>query len=371
MITEYPLQPFSPRYFNGDYNTFAQQWWFNEKAADKVDFVAIEEGQVMSLIAPSADHDTSLPIELDLQQLIRFFRHPCQSFMNQTLKVWLPLTQAGQFDHEPFSLNGLDNYLLANQIVTRQLESGNLQLLLDEVCAQGILPQGQFGQLAFRRQVNEVQALVERLQPVLTQPAVDLECDLLCSVQGDMASDNRQVKLTGWLKNHYDAGLVSYKVGGLNGKDQLQHWILHLAYCAMGYPDRGSYLFGKTAAVKFKMLTPESAQQHLNALIGLYLKGHQQPLALFPNSAYAWAAKMCEKDPQYLQLQDRDQALVEKARAEALKRFDGNFVAQGEGQDPYITRCYQDLNLLWHDFESHSTTLFGPLFAYLSALEEV
>ena len=80
---------------------------------------------------------------------------------------------------------------------------------------------------------------------------------------------------------------------------------------------------------------------------------------------------MCEKDPQYLQLQDRDQALVEKARAEALKRFDGNFVAQGEGQDPYITRCYQDLNLLWHDFESHSTTLFGPLFAYLSPLEEV
>ncbi|WP_434341285.1 exodeoxyribonuclease V subunit gamma [Motilimonas cestriensis] len=369
LMTEYPLQPFSPRYFNGDYTTFAQQWWFDGERQQKLSFVEVENGKVLSQILPTADAELSQPIELDLQQLIRFFRHPCQSFMNQTLKVWLPLEEGGQFDHEPFSLNGLDNYLLGNQILIKQLASQDTHALFEEVQAQGVLPQGQFGLMAFQRQVGEVKMLAQQLQPLLEHKQEDLACELRCVSRYEEGGIDIRVNLVGWLKNHYGTGLVSFKAGGLNGKDLLQHWILHLAYCAMGYSARASYLLGKVQGVAFNSLEQEYAKQKLTELVGLYLKGQTQPLPLFPNSAYEWAAKICEKEPTHIVQNSFDDALAMKAKEQALKRFEGNFVAQGEGQDPYIARCYQDLNLVWDDFTANSAVLFGPLMANISPFE--
>ncbi len=368
LLREYPLQPFSRRYFNGEFITYAKHWWLAEQPMPVVPFVTVKQGQVQEYLEPELLSDEALELELD--QLVRFFRHPCQSFFNQTLKVWFSSEQTGQFDHEPFSLDGLDNYLLANQILKQRLAQGDSQQVYEIVKAQGLLPHGEFGQLAFKRQESEVDLLLQRLGPLVAQSSDDLACIITCQLPQPYISKVKSVNLIGWLKNHYQTGLVSFKAGGINGKDLIQHWFYHLAYCAMGYPVKPSWLLGKQQGLQFNPLNQEYAQQQLAYLVGLYVKGQAQPLAFFPNTSYAWAGKLCELGAVDLIEPSFDTEQLEKARKEAINRFNGQFVMAGEGQDPYISRCYSDLNLLWQDFETHSQQVFGPLLANIELMAD-
>ncbi|MFO6425332.1 exodeoxyribonuclease V subunit gamma [Motilimonas sp. KMU-193] len=361
LLSDYPLQPFSARYFNGEFSTYAKHWWLAEQSQPSMPFVAINQGQVQQYLVPEQLTDEVLDLELD--QLVRFFRHPCQSFFNQTLKVWFSREQIGQYDHEPFSLDGLDNYLLANQILQQRLAQGDSQQVYKLVQAQGLLPHGEFGHLAFTRQESEVELLLQRLEPLVATPEEDLACVLTCQLAQHCLPNLNTVNLTGWLKNHYQAGLVSYKAGGISGKDLIQHWLYHLAYCAMGYPEKSSWLLGKQQGLQFNPLSQEYAQQQLQQMVELYVLGQTQPLVFFPNTSLAWAAKLCEIGAADLLQQSFDTTQLEKARTEALNRFNGQYVMAGEGQDPYISRCYPDLTMLWQDFEQYSQQVFGPLFA--------
>ncbi|MCE2573630.1 exodeoxyribonuclease V subunit gamma [Motilimonas eburnea] len=368
LLREYPLQPFSPRYFNGEFATYATHWWLDEQPQPMQPFVAIEQGQVQSYLQPEQLGDEELELELD--QLVRFFRHPCQSFFNQTLKVWFSSEQIGQFDHEPFSLDGLDNYLLANQILKQRLAQGDSQQVYSMVKAQGLLPHGEFGHLAFARQESEVASLLQRLEPLVAKSEQDLACLITCQLTQSYLPSLKRVNLTGWLTHHFQSGLVSYKAGGLNGKDLIQHWLYHLVYCAMGNPAKSSWLLGKQQGVEFNFLDQEYAQQKLQQLVELYVLGQTQPLVFFPNTSFAWATKLCEMGATDLLQSTFDGERLDKARKEALNRFNGQFVLTGEGQDPYIARCYKDLSLLWHDFEGHSQQVFGPLLANVTPIED-
>ncbi|MNR59430.1 exonuclease V subunit gamma [compost metagenome] len=59
----------------------------------------------------------------------------------------------------------------------------------------------------------------------------------------------------------------------------------------------------------------------------------KRPLPFFPNTAWEWL-KTIEKDP------DKPEA-ADKA---ALTRFNGGWMINGEGADPYVARCFPELD---------------------------
>ena len=71
----------------------------------------------------------------------------------------------------------------------------------------------------------------------------------------------------------------------------------------------------------------------LAALVALWAQGMKRPLPFFPNTAWEWL-KTIEKDP------DKPEA-ADKA---ALTRFNGGWMINGEGQDPYVARCFPELD---------------------------
>lgn len=354
LLTEYPLQPFSPAYFDGRFTTYAKEWW---QASQQ------QQQALIPFIEPEQSLPAETTTELELGQLVRFWRHPCQYFMTQRLKVYLQLEEVGFFDDEPFSLDGLERYQLAEQILTQLIQQQDMSALEQRVIASGQLPVGEFGQIHFRGQVAEMQSLAEQILPYASQPADDLEVHLLLQLENESP-----ISLQGWLNNHYQQALLSFKPGNIGGKDMLQHWLLHLAYYASGYPEKASVLIGKNGAWQFAPLSQTYALSKLTELVSLLLQGLNQPLPFFASTGFDWAKKLCNKDALTIVQQSADEALLEKAQQEALKRFNGTFVLQGEGVDPYIARCYPDLIARWPAFVELASQVYGPLFANVSEM---
>ncbi|RJG39483.1 exodeoxyribonuclease V subunit gamma [Motilimonas pumila] len=355
LLTEYPLQPFSPAYFDGRFHTYAKEWWLASQQPEQTPRPFIEQDKSL---------ESQTISELELSQLVRFWRHPCQYFMTQRLKVFLQLEEVSYYDDEPFSLDGLARYQLAEQVLTQLINQQDINTLEQAVAASGQLPVGQFGQIQFRTQVTEMQHLAEQILPFSSQVADDLEIKQTISLAG-----GHQIQLQGWLKNHYQQALLSFKPGNIGGKDMLQHWLLHLCYYANGYAGKDSVVIGKNGAWQLAPLSQDYAHAKLTEMVSLFLQGQDLPLPFFASTAFDWARKLCHKDPLAIVQQTADEVLHEKAQQEALKRFNGTFVLQGEGVDPYIARCYPELMSRWPEFTELAGQVLGPLFANINELK--
>ena len=101
LTTEYPLQPFSSRYFDaGDDRlfTYSKAW-------------ARAHGEISD-----AQHENTLPpppaleSTLDLKALTRFLKNPSQHFLNQRLNVYFERGDTLGEDDERFEFSNLDVY---------------------------------------------------------------------------------------------------------------------------------------------------------------------------------------------------------------------------------------------------------------------
>lgn len=104
LTTLHPLQPFSPRYFQAASRlfTYAQEW---QPAAQ-----ALQQPRPAVAALPAALPDRPAPSTLNLGDLARFLKHPVQHFFNRRLNVYFSAQEESLPDHEPFSLNKLDEW---------------------------------------------------------------------------------------------------------------------------------------------------------------------------------------------------------------------------------------------------------------------
>ena len=75
----------------------------------------------------------------------------------------------------------------------------------------------------------------------------------------------------------------------------------------------------------------------LAALVSLWAQGMKRPLPFFPKTAWEWL-KAIEKDP------DKPEG-ADKAAFDCFHTSGyGNQKRRGEGQDPYVARCFPELD---------------------------
>ena len=107
LIIQHPLQPFSPACFIPDkYNSshsYASEWL--AAACSQSEINRESEDAFLANDLPPAERVQ----ELELTELLRFYRNPCQYFFNRRLKVWFESEDEAPEDQEPFNLNGLEN----------------------------------------------------------------------------------------------------------------------------------------------------------------------------------------------------------------------------------------------------------------------
>jgi exodeoxyribonuclease V gamma subunit len=352
LMIRHPLMPYSSQYFKpegGRLFSYAQDWLAALRPHSCQPFAST------ALPLPEEPEPSAGSGGIELAELLRFYRNPCQSFLNRRLKIRFSEEEEALSDEEPFELQGLENHAMKKQLLQVRLETqgraqgaegaenaegsqglngsegGNtnvpseaepIQRCLAHAQLAGQLPQAHFGTLVFEKLNAEMAELAQKVQPYQGEQ-VWVEVNLPLE-EGRLLG---RVLLEG---GHH----LVVKAGHFLGTDWLKAWIEHLVLALSDTPV-ASVLIDKNGTWSWPPYPPHEARDALNALLQDWHKGHTQPLPLFAKTAWKW-----------LEERAKEKSTPLKAAEAAQKCFEGSgdpayeHGGPPEGQEPHVRRCF-------------------------------
>ncbi|WP_068712264.1 exodeoxyribonuclease V subunit gamma [Vibrio tritonius] len=336
LVQHHAMVPFSPDSFLRD-GSYAREWVP----------AALRQGSAAGQFnLPLDDYllDATFPLELDLVELQRFWRLPVQYFFNRRLKVQFEMPQAVMEDDEPFALGGLESYQLRDELLDLLLSCQSeveQQEAIDHFAkqqrAQGKLPVGAFGTLELETNRVQTQELAQRIRFLTAQPLEDIEVN----AQLNFLGEGKPIRLTGWLTQVYQSGLLRYRSGSIRAQDILAAWIDHLCMSLAGY-SKSTHVIGydRKEGVVHQILPPMASKEEaiamLNELVRLFYQGLTEPLAYFPRTALACVEAGFSRGNW---VDDEEKSLKKMADT-----FNDGYMTTGEGNNPYIQRIWPQWN---------------------------
>ncbi len=345
LVTEHPLQAFSPRYFNKSDNklfSFSTSYCDASKALMK-QARSYEKFITHSLPEPEIAASKSI----NLERFTRFFRHPTEFLLRQRLGIGLKNHKNILNETEPFEMQGLDHYQLSNILVAKSLAGIDLQEYKIIAKASGQLPHGKIGEHVYNQVTEQIKPFVKSVQEALNQDKRDaIKLNLKLS----------HLELTGYLGRLWRYNLIHYRYGELKAKDHIQIWIHHLILNAINNKNlpRYSILIGKNGRWDYEKIHTKKALKMLNDLSQSYWQGLIEPLHFFPETSFKFA--------EYIKKETNE----EKALEEAKKQWLGSDFKRGEAKDEYHHLCFGkgDMPLDDKQFEKFAMQFFEPLLEY-------
>jgi exodeoxyribonuclease V gamma subunit len=359
LTCEYPLQPFSRRYFEDGHDahvfTYTHEWRQAHRTAGAA--------------APSGELDPWVPeTALSLIQLQRFLARPVAYFFNQRLKVHFADADEDTLDDEPFALDGLQRYAAMRDVLHATLgdDSGHpLEMIVakavQRLAEEGRLPPGGFGAALQEEITGQVQGLADLWQAACLRWQPQDNKFELQHAWGELSVEDWLIDLrrdsTGQLRRlELVSGNLLDKAGTLRF-DKLTHaWVVHLLANANGLAMQ-TQLIGVDAQPTLASMPREHAVQALDELLHALRQGMDAPLPIARRSAFAWLAAADDgKDP---------------AKAAALS-YDGSDYGPGPGevrQDPYLARAWPSFEMLQQAGFERWLSLYRPLTTALLPTE--
>lgn len=270
LVIAQPLQPFSPRYFSGPAASrlFSHDTHFCEVAR------ALREGHSpgsrwwQGRLPPP-------PEEVVFGDVARFFEHPQRYFLGERLGIARNRELLPPEDHELFACQGLDLYLVEQELLRRgrQEKEEDLRRWL---AVSSRWPLGTPGALALaekRRDVDEFLARVEKL-------ALGSR---LAGEPIDLSIGSR--RLTGTLPPRHQGGGLILRFGALRGRDLLGAWLWHVV-AARKFPGIVTHL---VTPFEIAIFADVAGGPSLERMLEIYREGccRPVPLLLDPGLAYA------------------------------------------------------------------------------------
>jgi len=327
LTTEYPLQPFSKRYFGAGDDprvfTYAHEW----QQAHRDPGTEPHNAALMPWQPDAA---------LSLGQLQNVMARPVRYFFNQRLKVHFTGEDAETVDEEPFALDGLERYGAIQSVLHAALApSGDGRDAVTEAVQrlreQGRLPPGGFGELWQEQIAFEARALAALWQEAaLRWPRVEDKYELRYTAHGvtveDWLTDLRRGKAGAHVRLELIQGPL-LRQRALRLDKLLPAWVTHLFAHANAVPLE-TRIVGIDAQLCLPVLEPASAASLLDALLHAVMTGMRSPLPIARKTAFAWLQAESEgKD----------------AAAAARLCYDSDDAGQRGGEvdeDPYLQRAW-------------------------------
>jgi len=350
IVVRHPLQPFSPRYFQGDDRLVSYRVGYFEGARA----LRAERSEPLPFLSHPLPAEP--PEELSLDDLSRFLQSPAAWLLQRRLGIRGAFAADALDEREPIQLDALQSYLAAQSMLAHAAGGGTPDDYTEVLHARGVLPHGSPGRCVARDIVDRVSPLSSALQhhqagePL---PALDVSLHL------------EGVRLTGRLGELWPAGQLGYSAGRVSSRRLLALWVRHLALSCVArtphYP-RTSVLLarGPNDGVTVRAFAPldERAEGWLADLVELYAS--DEPLPFFPQTSFAYAVGRLGGDGEAA------------AMAAARKEWWPGWSRDGEGDAPAVRRLFGDRDPLVEDggrpgFRELALRVFEPL---LSVLQE-
>lgn len=332
---DYPLQPFSPAYFNGQYRTFAHEWEpLYQQPHAQAGHPPIVQPEPWQEWPP-----------LTAEALQQFLRNPVRYYVAERLRARNYQDDLLLNDDEPFALDALSGYLLRNRVLQQALTYPEqpVSRWIANLRAEGLLPHAGFGELAEQQIEREVAVVVnrisadeqhwQRLEQPLTVTLTVAGLPLKESMANVYRAENGAMALL-------LARPAAVRAKGKPRWDTLvDAWLQQLLANAAGYALE-IWQYGLDSRVVLAAKPQEQAQEQLARLVALWQQGLQQPLPVARKTSF-----------------------TELAGGNAAEAYEGGFNREGElASSPEHARYYPDFaSLQAAGFEDWSAQLYGPI----------
>lgn len=318
LVIQHPLQPFSPRYFNGSdarLHSYAEEFIPElgepESAADAF---------LETPLKPEPPPDV-----LPIAELVSFFRSPTRYLLERRLKVRFQEQLVTLQEHDVTDLGPLESYQVGAPLLSQVRRGLSVQESLALARARGALPPGQLGRYEFQQLEYTALSLAEMAEELGSNGTprnhhVSLECG--------------GYRIEGVIPDLYPSGRVHLQFGRINGRVMLRMWLEHLlvaATCEANSGAQNTWVLGREGkgeeAGLFQFLPVEQPLPLLVPLLELYKLGCTLPVPLFPDISYEFAAA---KEPRatsrfseaWKELLTREAAVARVFGAKSRLRFD-------------------------------------------------
>lgn len=365
LLTEHPLVAYDARYYEPQamqpaarYFSYAREWLPALQSTTSGDVTFL-------------DQKLPLPEELDAQHIaqieladwLRFFRNPVAGFFRRRLRVQFLERETALADEEPFWVNKLDQYQLRTRLLQYQRARVPEAFWRSRLLAEGVLPDGAFGELALQQDAANLAELVTALAGWPPEQAE----------RPTFHMDFGRWQLLGSVGDVYRGQLVRYRVSALKARWLVPVWLEHLALSAAGLLSLPTRLFtlekDQLQQYQLAVVPVALARETLQAWWQAFRDGLQAPLCLPLDTAWTWLEKsdmadegdwVCGAD-----------TVLQKAREAAEKVYAGNGDYQrGEGEDIYFGRVFPTLDDdAWEQLESTARRLLVPLYNHCEEIQ--
>lgn len=330
LLVRHPLQPFSPRSYDGRDPRLAS---FDPSFASAL---AAPPAQAQPFASALPLPQTSSVVHVN--DFIRFWRNPPRAWLAERLAIRLHGEAEELPVREPFSVDRDASRTLRTQLVERMLAGKPVAPVRQRLVGAGLLPPAQLGLAWLNSETASSARLAHRLPAVLTETTLP-PLPISLTLHG--------TTLAGELGGLRPQGQIRLVIGKMNAAERLEWWLTHLLLCATRpagiacqsvlYDDSGHY----------RLDDEPDAAQLLEAWVVRWQQGQQQPLPFFGRTSWAYAEQLYKQD-------DAPQLALEKA----LDKWDPSFVA-----DFATPQCEEPVNRLVF---RHQDPLADPLFAQLA-----
>jgi exodeoxyribonuclease V gamma subunit len=300
LVTLHPLQSFSRKYTGGRlYN------YLNNRSAGR------------KKITNDTKEISSFGFEeIDLEDLVRFFKNPFKAYYNKVLGIYYSDEQILLNETEIFNLDSLQEWGLKNELLPLQEE--DMPALKMQLVKTGALPLKNMAEVALRQAEEKaapVRIMFEEMTRGMAPEIVPVELNIEDStIRGNIQQvyDGRYVQVS-WSKNE--------------AKYLVEAYIRYLAGAAAGVLNGVCLISGakREAVYEGERLTQREALQRLSILVNIYKEGFKLIAPFSPDF---------DIKPQIVE--ELDFGTFTKM---VDKKLDGYNAGKNE---PYILRAYND-----------------------------
>jgi exodeoxyribonuclease V gamma subunit len=354
MVTEHPLQPFHPSYFDtSDDSLFS---FSPEHLAGAEALTGLRQPRPVFLDEElGAREDERL--SLSIPELIGFYRMPVVYFLRKRLGVILKEFQEEAAEREPLSLQALERYGEGEYLLSHAVRNEDLGAFTPIMMGRGRFPLGTPGRLAMEDLYEEVRSIVETVNRAgMESEHLDPMPVAVETAQGLLSGKIDRVLLLDDMKARI---LCTY--GGVNEHRKLSLWIYHLLINAdeSGAGPAFSLAVGmnKKKVETFALGPVPDAGDRIRELAEIFDQGMATPLPLFPKASCAYADAWLSAEEE-----EREDKALEAARKKFFSGF-GKVAAEADhqairygfgGRDPLLETG--ELG-----FSSLALRVFGPM----------
>nr|CBX28703.1 hypothetical protein N47_G40270 [uncultured Desulfobacterium sp.] len=347
MITCHKLQAFSPDYYKGSENLFSYSK-DNMLAACSLNASHLNENENISFISDKLSGLSDEWKILNIDSFSSYFANPAKFLLQKRLGIYFEEKETALSDKEIFNLNGLDNYLI-NQNLLADMQAGkSLNYCLSMYKAQGKLPHERIGNMLLNESSINTNNFINKIEAAKKGKTISFS---------ELDININSFSLTGNLMTCYDHGIINYRYAVMKIKDIINLWVYHLALCAE-YNDKiqnNSLLICTDGEIRFKHAS--KSREILGELINLYWEGLSSVLKFFPDLSYEYIKQV------YIDKKNSKDAI-----RDVCDKWSGGY-KQPLSEDPYYKTCFgktDPVDIFNDSFIKISETVFIPLLEHIS-----